>query len=272
QFAKAKIPFYVCPGTSAWQTLVGKHDNAFANLRAAAKAGRKHGALGYLITDWGDGGHPQPLAVSWPLFAAGAALAWNAKGFDESKLGDVLSRDIFGDTSGKVAGAALRLGVAHRKLGIIAPNETPLGTVIAAYPPELRELFCRNGAKWFAKIPAANIRAALREIEKQIVVLSRLADRQVGPTGNRKILVRELELAARMAAESCHIMLWQQAVAAGKLSVACRMAAAGIGRLEKIEREFKACWPLRNKGATRMCTPFLRWRIADYRRGRLVAN
>ena len=68
QFAKAKIPFYVCPGTSTWQTLIGRHDNALANLRAAARAGKKFGAIGFLITDWGDGGHPQPLAVSWPMF------------------------------------------------------------------------------------------------------------------------------------------------------------------------------------------------------------
>ena len=83
QFAKAKIPFYVCPGTSTWQTLIGRHDNALANLRAAAKAGKKFGAIGFLNTDWGDGGHPQPLAVSWPMFAAGAALAWNSKALDE---------------------------------------------------------------------------------------------------------------------------------------------------------------------------------------------
>ena len=38
QFAKAKIPFYVCPGTSTWQTLIGRHDNALANLRAAAQS------------------------------------------------------------------------------------------------------------------------------------------------------------------------------------------------------------------------------------------
>ena len=268
QFAKAKIPFYVCPGTSTWMTLIGKHDNAFANLRAAAKAGRKHGARGYLITDWGDGGHPQPLAVSWPLFVACAALAWNAKDFDESKLAAVLSRDVFGDASGKVAGAALRLGVAHRKLGVVALNETPLGTVIAAYPAERRELFCRNGAKWFSKIPAAKVRAALREVEKQRAVLLRAKPE----AASGRILTRELELAARMAAESCHIMLWQQAVAAGKVSAARRLAAAGIRRLEKLEREFKAYWPARNKGSMRHCTPFLRWRMADYRRGRLVAN
>src|ERR1035437_8820045 len=45
KFAGAKVPFYVCPGTSTWQTLIGRHDNALANLRAAAQAGRRHGAI-----------------------------------------------------------------------------------------------------------------------------------------------------------------------------------------------------------------------------------
>ncbi|HZI33394.1 MAG TPA: family 20 glycosylhydrolase, partial [Candidatus Binatia bacterium] len=166
QFARAKIPFYVCPGTSTWQTLIGKHDNALANLRAAAKAGRKSGAIGYLVTDWGDGGHPQPLAVSWPMLAAGAALAWNGNSLDENVLASVLNRDVFEDATGSVAQAAVKLGLAHKKLGVNEPNETPLGTVIAAPKPEDRELFCRNGLKWFAKIPAAKIRATMSEIDK----------------------------------------------------------------------------------------------------------
>jgi len=41
KFAGSRIPFYVCPGTAAWQTLIGRHDNALANLRAAAVAGKK---------------------------------------------------------------------------------------------------------------------------------------------------------------------------------------------------------------------------------------
>ena len=125
QFARAGVPFYVCPGTSTWQTLLGRHDNALANLRAAAKAGQQFGALGYLNTDWGDGGHPQPLTVSWPLFAAGAALAWNARALDERTLAAVLNRDIFSDVSNTVAQAALALGLAHQKLGVKAVNETP---------------------------------------------------------------------------------------------------------------------------------------------------
>jgi hexosaminidase len=91
-FAKSKVPFYVCPGTATWMTLLGRHDTAFANLRLAAEAGRKHGAIGYLNTDWGDGGHPQPLAVSWPLYVIGAAHSWCSKSFDEKLLARVEPR------------------------------------------------------------------------------------------------------------------------------------------------------------------------------------
>jgi hypothetical protein len=260
QFAKAKIPFYVCPGTSTWQTLIGKHDNALANLRAAAKAGDKFGATGYLICEWGDGGHPQPLAASWPMFLAGAALAWNAKDFDESKLVPVLSRDLFGDSRGKVAEAALELGFAHQKLGVTALNETPIGTAITAPKPETGELFCRNGLKWFTKISPEKIIAALAEIHKQRAVFLRAKP----GSDSRKILAVELDLAARMAEESCKFMLWQQVVAAGRNSEAKVLARQGVRELQKLEEDFNACWPLRNKATTKHCSPFLLWRIQDY--------
>ena len=273
QFAKAKIPFYVCPGTSTWQTLIGRHDNALSNLRAAARAGKKFSAIGYLITDWGDGGHPQPLAVSWPVLLAGASLAWNANSFDESHLASVLSRDVFEDLTGKLARVAFKLGFVHKKLGVKAPNETPLGTVIAASKPEDRELFCRNGLKWFAKIPAQRIRAALREIEKQRAVLtegtlnSRSASFKgaASRSGDRRS-ARELDLAARMAAQSCQFMLWQQAVAAGNKSEAGRLARAGIRQLKQLGKDFNALWPLRNKATPKHCSAFLRWRMDDYRK------
>jgi len=264
-FAKSNIPFYVCPGTSTWMTLIGRHDNAFANLRLSAQAGLKHGALGYLITDWGDGGHPQPLAVSWLPYLYGASFAWCGRSFDKRKAVPVLSRDVFSDASGQVAKAALALGLAHCKFDYTETNQTPFGTPIAAPPPERREMFCRNGLKCYARIPAAKIRAALAEVEKQISILK--AQRAVSLGG--KILVRELELAARMAAASCRIMLWQQALAAGKSSGASQMAKIGIRELQKLDAEFKAYWPSRNKGSTKKCSPFLQWRIDDYRHGKL---
>jgi hypothetical protein len=264
QFAKAKILFYVCPGTSIWQTLIGRHDNALTNLRSAAKAGKKFGAIGYLITDWGDGGHPQPLAVSWPMFLAGASLAWNTNDFDESKLVPVLSRDVFEDSTGKIATTAFKLGFVHKLLGVKAANETPLGTVIAAPKPEESELFCRNGLKWFAKIPERKIRAALKEIEKQIAVLDKSGALETVRPAPPTVFLSELMLAARMAAQSCQFMLWQQAVAAGNNLTAKRLARTGISELQKLENDFNALWPLRNKATPIHCSAFLRWRMDDY--------
>jgi hexosaminidase len=268
RFAKARIPFYVCPGTSTWMTLIGRHDNGLANLRTAAKIGKKFGAIGYLNTDWGDGGHPQPLAVSWPLFLAGAALSWNAKNFDESQLLPVLSRDVFYDPSQRLAKAAFALGFAHRKLNYFAPNSTPLGSVISSPKPEDRELFCRDGLKCFAKISEAKIRAALKEIETQRSVLSRSKPE----TEPGKVLALELDLAARMAAQSCKFMLWQHALVSGKDSTAKDLAKIGIKELAELERDFESYWPLRNKASTKNCSPFLRWRMKDYRDGVLPAQ
>ena len=144
-FAKSGIPFYVCPGTSTWMTLIGRHDNCFANLRRAAKAGLKQGAIGYLNTDWGDGGHPQPLAVSYLPYMAGAALSWCARTFDEKTTAAVASRDVFRDATGRIGEAALALGLAHRRFRYREANLTPFGAVMAAPPPERRELWCRDG-------------------------------------------------------------------------------------------------------------------------------
>lgn len=259
RFARAGIPFYVCPGTSTWQTLIGRHDNALANLRAAAKVGKRFHALGYLNTDWGDGGHPQPLAVSWPMFAAGAALAWNSKKLSEEGLVYVLNRDIYEDRTGRVGKAAFDLGFIHRLLRIRTINETPLGTVVAAPKPEDRELFCRNGLKWFGKIPRRRILSALKQLRYQRALM-----RSGQPESDAAVLLAvELDLAARMAMQSCQYMLWQQAAADEQNSEARALAMQNVRELQRLERDFKAYWPLRNKGTPRHSSPFLQWRIRE---------
>ena len=124
-------------------------------------------------------------------------------------------------------------------------------------------MFCRDGLKCFAKIPVKNIRACLEEIECQRALLRRARP----ASKSARILARELDLAARMAAQSCKFMLWQHALAAGDRSTAKRLAKTGIAELTSLERDFNACWPLRNKATTAKCAPFFRWRMTDYRKG-----
>jgi len=33
--------------------------------------------------------------------------------------------------------------------------------------------------------------------------------------------------------------------------------------LRKLEKDFKAYWPLRNKATTKHCSPFLQWRMEE---------
>jgi hypothetical protein len=74
----------------------------------------------------------------------------------------------------------------------------------------------------------------------------------------------ELELAGRMAAQSCKFMLWQQAVA-GKNPQARKLAAMGIQEIQSLHEDFLKYWPLRNKGNMEKCVAFLKWRARDYR-------
>jgi len=126
KFAAAGLPFYVCPGTSSWNSIAGRHENAIANLRAAAENGLKHGATGYLITDWGDNGHWQPLPVSYPGFVAGAAMAWHLEGNKERDWASVLDRHAFQDGAGVMGKAACDLGNAYLRCGRLLSNSTVL--------------------------------------------------------------------------------------------------------------------------------------------------
>jgi len=264
-FSASGIPFHVCPGTSSWQTLIGRNDNALPNLRAAALAGKRNGALGYLIADWGDGGHPQPLVVSYPAFLAGAGLAWCTETFAETQLIPSLSREVFHDPGGAAAKALMKLGVAHRSFRYEEPNATPFGATLAAPPSEQRELFCRNGLKYYAHLLPRRIRAAWAVVEKERI---RLRNSEPASAMGR-LLAEELDLAARMAGESCRYLLWQKQLASGDTQDARVTAKGGIRHLESIELDFTAYWPKRNKGTPAKCAPFLSWRIDDYRRARL---
>ncbi len=72
------LRFYVAPGTSTWNCFGMRSVNMIENLRTCAKSAIKYGSEGYLLTDWGDGGHPQPYACSFGGYVIGAIYGWHA--------------------------------------------------------------------------------------------------------------------------------------------------------------------------------------------------
>ncbi|MEO8392832.1 MAG: family 20 glycosylhydrolase [Chloroflexota bacterium] len=121
-FAQSGLPFYVCPGTSSWNSLAGRTTNAIGNIRDAASTGLKYGASGLLITDWGDRGHWQPLAVSYLGFATGLANAWAYSANTDIDLPAALDRFAFHDATGSLGQVAADLGNLYTLPGLEYPN------------------------------------------------------------------------------------------------------------------------------------------------------
>ena len=121
-FAQSGLPFYVCPGTSSWNSLAGRTTNAIGNIRDAASTGLKYGASGLLLTDWGDRGHWQPLPVSYLGFACGLANAWAYDANSEINLPAVLDQFVFHDTAGLMGKVVADLGDLYTLPGLEYPN------------------------------------------------------------------------------------------------------------------------------------------------------
>lgn len=117
-FAGAGLHFYVCPGTSTWNSIGGRWNSARQNILSAAREGRSAGASGLLLTDWGDNGHWQQLPISYPGYLFAAAVGWNSDAGPDIDIEACLSRHIFRDDTGKAARALIILGNVYEE-GIV---------------------------------------------------------------------------------------------------------------------------------------------------------
>lgn len=126
-FAEAGLAFYVCPGTSSWNSIGGRTDNALGNIEGAAVNGKDTGAVGVLNTDWGDNGHMQPLPISYLGFLAGAAVSWNsAVKLEKTDIASLLDLYAFEDIAGVMGQIAYDLGNIYQIPDVETPNASPL--------------------------------------------------------------------------------------------------------------------------------------------------
>ena len=123
-FARNGIDFLVCSGTSSWNSLFPRVANSLANISGWAEAGRRHGALGLVNTDWGDHGHYNLQGNSLLAYAWAGQEAWSGtsptRNFDRA-----FSRLFFGDAGGEVARIYRNLGAIHDP-GFKVFNGSPL--------------------------------------------------------------------------------------------------------------------------------------------------
>jgi hexosaminidase len=187
----AGLPFYVCPGTSAWCSLAGRTDNCLANLQNAAESGLKHGADGFLNTDWGDNGHWQVLPVSYLGLLAGAAYSWCLQSNRDVDMTVPLSRHAFKDTSGQMGVLAYRLGNVYRAVGLEPPNSSVLFWILTWPLSQLQ--------KSASLLVGESLQNALKMIEETTGLLQ--DNQMTGPEGN--LILREYANTIRLMRHAC---------------------------------------------------------------------
>lgn len=141
-FAASGVPFYVCPGTSAWNTFTGRTGNMLENIAGACLHGSRAGCAGMLLTDWGDNGHHQYWPISWPGICFAMGCAWNVHAAAEHRrlLPEAVGRFFDPRARGGALGAAL----------------LELGSIYEEFPKSV----CRNAAVWchlFYREPSSRV-------------------------------------------------------------------------------------------------------------------
>lgn len=228
-FKDAGLDFYVCPGTSGWNEILNRMDNADENIRKYVAAGREYGAIGVLNTDWGDHGHYNLLAGSWHGAALGAALAWNGDDTDQATFDRLWAREMFGVETPEIANTLRSLAFDREHYGSWIMFYRPLANVEAV-----------------EKLDDAEAEALKLESAKAVKLLEKLHRENAGDPQDTAELVQM----ARMMG-----MLGEKALLAR--AIAANGGARNPALAERLERfaddteklyiEYESLWRARNK-------------------------
>lgn len=237
KFARAGISFYVCPGTSSWNAIVGRTDNAVGNLRNAAENGLRNGAVGYLNTDWGDNGHWQPLPVCYLGYAYGAAESWSAEASRDIDLPRALSTHVFLDKAGVMGRLAYDLGNAYLQAEIPMQNSSPLWGILINPDHPMKE-------GWFEKL-------VLLKLERSQAYISRVMAELPKARMDRPdaALVRdEFECAAGMCLHACKLGMARLVADGGEIAKIDPKVLKSLREdIARIIHEHERVWLARNR-------------------------
>jgi len=195
KFKKAGLPYYVCPGTSTWNTIIGRNTNGFANLKNAASNGKQFGAKGYLNTNWGDQGHWQPLSVCYPGILYGAALSWNVDNNQNINIAQHVSQQVYNDTTGTIGEVIVNLGNAYLKMDALTDNSNIFHQLLKRNRKSIKT------DRWLKQVSLVKTEQTITYIE---TAMKRLEAAQLNCTDS-EIVLAELKQASQLALHACNL-------------------------------------------------------------------
>lgn len=230
---------WVCPGTSSWRSITGRTSERYVNLARAAEAGHEHGAVGYLVCDWGDTGHHQQWPIAMMGIAHGAHAGWNHERAAELDSRAV-ALQVFGDEGMELGPWLDELGDAdlelRRTCGRLSRPELEVG----------KPHVLRNQSAVFNDMHNHGLND-LREVG-EVSAWKRVFDRVMElasrkPTGLSSLIADEIEQTlrlARFAAGRAFMRRREGGVSVGEL-------AAMRADLSEIMREHERLWMIRSR-------------------------
>jgi hexosaminidase len=240
---KSGRPFWVCPGTSSWNTLFPRLDNALGNIRHFVRDGLAAGATGMLLTDWGDYGHYQPLSLSWYAYVFGAATAWTGGGTSPKEFDMTFGPQFLGQPAGD------RTLLAMRRLGsaVTAPTlglRNCSAVALALFEDPLNgRLQAQADVQALAEVKAAANEAVAafatlpdRTLRHDYAITARLI-----AFAATKVLVAQ-QLRETLGGLAHRADVAARAAALTRLDKDIAALAAARARVPALRSEFEACW------------------------------
>lgn len=88
-------PYYTCPSTAGWNHFISDYKRSMTNINKMLDYGYDYGAIGSLLTDWGDYGHVNHLSSSIPMMIYFAKKAMGQDVSDDQWMTAYINIDYF---------------------------------------------------------------------------------------------------------------------------------------------------------------------------------
>ena len=236
-YRDAGVRYYVCPSVNTHGALSGRMDVTTFNIRTCGELAAEYGAEGLLLTDWGDGGHPQYWLWSMNPIALAGQYAWNPgkqQDGESFKAEYIRGAERFVDDFAFKGAPLSRLLYRMANYYLLEPERVHVCTMCAkelilplnetryAHLFDLKD----SGDDFYFDNVTAYVRRVMEDIEKL----------PVDP-----LLLREIRMTAQLielGSELCKVKLHP--------SASKREAGELAKTIDRLLPEFKALWNIRN--------------------------
>ena len=236
-YRDAGVRYYVCPSVNTHGALSGRMDVTTFNIRTCAELAMEYGAEGLLLTDWGDGGHPQYWLWSMNPIALAGQYGWNPgkqQDGESFKAEYIRNAETFVDDFAFGGVPLSRLLYRMANYYLLEPERVHVCTMCAkemilplnetryAHLFDLKD----SGDDFYFDNVTAYVRRVMDDIEKL----------PVDP-----LLLREIRMTAQLielGSELCKVKLHPDA--------SKQEAGVLADRIDHLLPEFKALWNIRN--------------------------